>query len=257
MGLFDKKYCGVCGQKIGLLGNRKLEDANLCKDCASKLSPWFSERRNSTLEEIKSQLQYREENKKSVEAFQPTRSFGKNTKVLIDDSSKSFLVTSASNWRESNPDVMKLSDVTDCEIDINETKRELKDKDAEGKPVSFNPPRYEFSHDIYCEITVNNPFFNNIRFRVNPSTIKSEAVALTRLGTVRAPMTIDYQQSKAIAENIKHALLSDTIKTDVQENKVEPKSEVIKTVVCSFCGATTQLDVNGCCEYCGSKNTES
>ena len=50
MGLFDKKYCDICGEKIGLLGNRKLEDGNLCKDCARKLSPFFSERRNSTVE---------------------------------------------------------------------------------------------------------------------------------------------------------------------------------------------------------------
>ena len=56
MGLFDKKYCDVCGEKIGLLGNRKLEDGNLCKDCARKLSPWFSERRNSSVNEIKRQL---------------------------------------------------------------------------------------------------------------------------------------------------------------------------------------------------------
>ena len=47
MGLFDKKYCDICGEKIGLLGNRKLEDGNLCKDCAKKLSPWFSDRRSS------------------------------------------------------------------------------------------------------------------------------------------------------------------------------------------------------------------
>lgn len=53
MGLFDKKYCDICGEKIGLLGNRKLENGNLCKDCAGKLSPFFSDRRNSTVEEIK------------------------------------------------------------------------------------------------------------------------------------------------------------------------------------------------------------
>ena len=34
MGLFDKKICDICGEKIGLLGNRKLDDGNLCKDCA-------------------------------------------------------------------------------------------------------------------------------------------------------------------------------------------------------------------------------
>ena len=47
MGLFDKKYCDICGEKIGLLGNRKLENGNLCKNCAKKLSPWFSDRRSS------------------------------------------------------------------------------------------------------------------------------------------------------------------------------------------------------------------
>jgi branched-chain amino acid transport system substrate-binding protein len=53
MGLFDKKYCDFCGEKIGLLGNRKLEDGNMCKDCAKKLSPFCDDRRSSTVEHIK------------------------------------------------------------------------------------------------------------------------------------------------------------------------------------------------------------
>lgn len=69
MGLFDKKYCDICGEKIGLLGNRKLEDGNLCKDCARKLSPFFSERRSSTVEDIKRQLAYRAENEKKLAGF--------------------------------------------------------------------------------------------------------------------------------------------------------------------------------------------
>ena len=56
MGLFDKKYCDICGEKIGLLGSRKLSDGNLCKDRAAKLSPWFTERKQSTVEEIREQL---------------------------------------------------------------------------------------------------------------------------------------------------------------------------------------------------------
>ena len=72
MGLFDKKYCDICGEKIGLLGNRKLEDGNLCKDCAKKLSPWFSDRRNSTVSEIKEQLAYREKNRERAAQFRTT-----------------------------------------------------------------------------------------------------------------------------------------------------------------------------------------
>ena len=64
MGLFDKKYCSICGEKIGFLGNRQLEDGNLCKDCAKKLSPYLTDRRQSTVEEIRRHLQYREENKR-------------------------------------------------------------------------------------------------------------------------------------------------------------------------------------------------
>lgn len=46
--LFEKKECAICGGEIGLLGNRKLEDGNMCKACAAKLSPWFDERRHSS-----------------------------------------------------------------------------------------------------------------------------------------------------------------------------------------------------------------
>ena len=54
--MFEKKNCDICGGEIGLLGNKKLEDGNLCKECASKLSPWFSDRRRSTVDQIREQL---------------------------------------------------------------------------------------------------------------------------------------------------------------------------------------------------------
>ena len=112
MGLFDKKYCDICGEKIGLLGNRKLENGNLCKNCAQKLSPWFSDRRNSTVEEIKAQLDYREENQKKVAAFHTTRTLGADTKVLLDEDAGKFMVTRARNLVEVNPDVLDFADVT-------------------------------------------------------------------------------------------------------------------------------------------------
>ena len=60
MGLFDKKFCNICNGKIGLLGNRKLADGNLCKDCARLLSPFVTDRRQSSVEEIRQHLNYRE-----------------------------------------------------------------------------------------------------------------------------------------------------------------------------------------------------
>ena len=85
MGLFDKKYCSICGNQIKLLGNRKLEDGNCCKECASKLFPFFSERRHSTVESIKEQLQYREDNKQEVAAFKSIRDNYPKLILTLDD----------------------------------------------------------------------------------------------------------------------------------------------------------------------------
>ena len=141
MGLFDKKYCDICGEKIGLLGNRKLEDGNLCKKCAEKLSPLFSGRRSATVEEIKAQLAYREENRQKLDFFRPTKTFGRRRKVYIDEAAGTFIVTSSNQWRDANPDIISLSQVTACNADIQEMKEELYRETTDGKRVSYNPPR--------------------------------------------------------------------------------------------------------------------
>lgn len=166
MGFFDKKYCDVCGEKIGLLGNRKLEDGNLCKNCAKKLSPFFSERRSSTIEEIKQQLAYREENKRQLAFFNPTHIIGTDKKVYIDESTHKFIVTSSSSWRESNPDIIDISQVTGCIVDIREDKEEIKKTDGQGNKVSYNPPRYKCEYRFNAEITVNSPWFSVIKFEL-------------------------------------------------------------------------------------------
>ena len=56
MGLFNSKVCDICGQKIKLLSNKKLKDGNLCKECANKLSPFFKERKESTINNSKESL---------------------------------------------------------------------------------------------------------------------------------------------------------------------------------------------------------
>ena len=106
MGLFDKKICDICGEKIGLLGNRKLDDGNLCKNCAKKLSPWFEERRHSTVEDIRRQLEYRENNKKAVMDFGITRQIStRNYTVFIDDHKRNFTVARKLDVNE-NPDIL-------------------------------------------------------------------------------------------------------------------------------------------------------
>ena len=115
--LFDKKDCAICGGEIGLLGNRKLADGNLCKNCASKLSPWMTDRRESTVEEIRAHLNYREQNARIVPTLQPNVVFGANTKVYIDQAARKFFVTSSTNWHQQNPDVIDINQVIDCRVD--------------------------------------------------------------------------------------------------------------------------------------------
>ncbi len=183
MGLFDKKYCDICGEKIGLLGNRKLEDGNLCKDCAKQLSPWFSDRRRSTVEDIKRQLAYREENRSKASQFRTTRSYGEDCKVLLDEDHRWFTVTRARDLADANPDILDYTALTGCRVDIDESRTEQKREGPDGKEVSYNPPRYEYSYDFEVIISVNNPYFDEMKFRLNNSSVYIEPQ-----NTVQRPM---------------------------------------------------------------------
>ena len=167
MALFEKKFCDICGEKIGLLGNRKLEDGNICKNCAGKLSPFFSDRKRSTLEEIKQQLAYREQNEQNLNSFHPTMTLGNSTKVYIDQQQGKFIVSSSSDWRKKNPDIIDISQVTGCETRIEEHKTEIFYKSPDGKNTSFNPRRYEYSYEFETVIYVNSPWFNEIKFELS------------------------------------------------------------------------------------------
>ena len=165
MGLFDKKICDICGEKIGLIGNRKLEDGNMCKDCAKKLSPFFSDRRHSTLEEIRQQLAYREQNKEAVRRFRPTRTYGNGSRVcMIDTGSGTFIVANRNRWQEDNPDVIGLNQVRSCYMDVQENRTERFTKDAKGERISYNPPVYDYTYDFKYKITVDSPWFDDITF---------------------------------------------------------------------------------------------
>lgn len=221
MGLFDKmfekKYCDICGEKIGLLGNRRLEDGNLCKDCAAKLSPWFSERRKSTVDQIKEQLAYREANKSAVAAFNTTRTLGKTTKLLMDEGNKKFMVTSAHNLAEANPDVLDFTQATGCNLEVKENRTELKQKDKDGKQVSYNPPRYEYSYNFHVTIFVNHPYFDEIRYQLSSGAVRTGERQMNAYGgsswTVR-PAAIglsdrglrEYQEYIRMGEEIKQAV---------------------------------------------------
>ena len=179
MGIFDKKICDVCGKEIKLLGNRKLNDGNLCKECAGKLSPWFSDRRSSTVSEIKDQLAYRADNEKKLAEFNPTVTLGtESTKIYLDEKLAAFIVSRTSKWQGMNPDLISLSQVNDCVINIDEEREEEFQEDEDGNEVSYNPPKFNYEYDFEVALSIDSPYFPEIEFDLaeGVETVKDSSV---------------------------------------------------------------------------------
>ena len=192
MGLFDafkKKDCEICGKEVGLFGYKKLEDGEICKDCVKLLSPWFDDRRHSTVAQIKQQLIYREENRAALNTFRPTVAFGERYTLraeLVNGVPTRFVVERTDSYKEENADIISFRDVTSFNIDVQESKQELMARNSNGEEVSYNPPRYEYSYDFYAEIHVNHPYFDEISFQLNRDSVELETVERRPgFGTVR------------------------------------------------------------------------
>lgn len=252
--LFEKKECSVCGGEIGLLGNRKLEDGNLCKECAGKLSPWFDDRRHSTVEQIEKQLEYREANRAKVEAFSVTRTLGEDMKVLLDEDAGLFMVTDSNRLAEANPDVLSFSEVTGCVLDIDEDRSELTREGEDGEEISYNPPRYEYDYDFHVVIHVRNPYFDEIRFRLNGSDVTVEegsgqnATIMRTSGRFDPTQNVEYRKYKKMGEEIVEALQQ--ARQAARDEKAVAEAPKV-AVTCPCCGAQTIPNANNCCEYCG------
>ncbi|MBE6717316.1 MAG: DUF4428 domain-containing protein [Ruminococcaceae bacterium] len=176
MGLFDKKFCDICGEKIGILGNRKLSDGNMCKDCAKLLSPFCDDRRSSSLADIKAQLQYREENKAVLRAFSPMITIDGDYKNIYVDTAKGNFVVSSNkpgSWDNENPDVIPISAITSLTLDVKEDRDEIYYKDAQGNNQSYVPPRYEYEYDFTLKFLVNTPWFDDFDVKLNNFSVKN------------------------------------------------------------------------------------
>lgn len=209
--LFEKKQCDICGGEIGLLGNRKLEDGNCCKDCAKKLSPWFDERRHSTVEQIKAQLQAREYNKLAMETWQPSIALGDYYTMYVKtkgDVPISFVVANNEKYRENNADILPFLWITACTPDIRESRTELKQTNSQGEKVSYDPPRYEYRYDFFVKLDIKDcDYIDDMRFRINASTVKLETVMpkATLFSTAQSfdPMLYpEYRKYKAMLDEL-------------------------------------------------------
>lgn len=265
MGLFDmfkKKNCDICGSEIGLLGNRKLEDGNCCKNCAAKLSRWFDERRHSTVAQIKDQLAYREANEAAVKAFHATKVIGENYLVYIDENSRRFFVAQCENYLAENPDILSFDDILSCELKIDEDQteimRETKDSEGNTKEVSYNPKRYLFEYDFNMIIRVRNPYFDDMRFRLNNRTLELETNAnhgrLVNFsaGHIDPTRDMDYRRYASMGEEIVQILMAapDPVKEEPAA-PVQSEPVVAGPKFCPNCGAPAEG--GKFCQYCGAK----
>ncbi len=278
--LFDKKECAICGGEIGLLGNRKLEDGNMCKHCAAKLSPWFSDRKHSSVREIEAQLQYREENRARLNAFRVTRSFGEYCKMHVEEVDgvpTRFVVCRSNDYCEVNADIVEFKDVSSCTIDIREHRRELEYTNSKNERVKYDPPRYEYQYDFCVELVIqNNPYFDEIKFKLNNDSVD---ISTDQFGALPGGRSTQfdprfhpqYSEYKKMTEEIEATVnagrqgkpnvkfedaLLGVLNQLAGQNAAAPRQatpaqEAPRPKFCSNCGAPA--DGGKFCQHCGSK----
>ncbi|MBQ4064489.1 MAG: DUF4428 domain-containing protein [Clostridia bacterium] len=269
MGLFSKKFCDICGEKIGFLGNRKLEDGNLCKDCAGKLSPFFRERRSSTVEEIRAQLAYRAENEKVLKTFHPSLTFGVDEKVYLDVENKRMIVTSADDWASCNPDIIAAEQITAVETEIEDDEEELFYTDREGNEKSYDPPRYKHAYEFHVTFKIDSPWFDEIHVDLNngerPARKEDDcylkwqmrmqelASILRRWNGQKTPEEVLLGPDAYVTELRKKAVMGIPMEPSAPVTEAHPLSPSCQTFdgawTCPACGAENHGKF---CEECGT-----
>ena len=184
--LFGKETCAICGAEVGAPKKRKLADGTMCADCAANLSPFFEDRKGSTVQDIKDQLTDREANKARLATFSASKIFGDNGVVLIDEEAGTFVavadtsdgffgsakkVTSIKDVAGKNPDVIKISQVVDVDMDIIQTDHEEK-QTVDGQQKSYSPRHMTYMCKFVLVVKVDHPYIETIRVPLESEAVK-------------------------------------------------------------------------------------
>ena len=167
MGLFDKKFCSVCGEKIGLLGNLKLADGNLCRSCRKKLSPFY-QTDGATITDIRTHLQYREQNRATLRYFNADKvigadqPIGPDRRLCIDSHQRKFLLSVKNELETENPDVFDLASLRAIRFYI----EEFTDSETPGGSI-------DYYYDFYLTLSLDHPFIHELKFKINSRVIST------------------------------------------------------------------------------------
>ena len=113
-------------------------------------------------------------NKKAVMDFCITRQINtRNYNVFIDDNKGNFTVARKLDVNE-NPDIVPLSAVVQCRVDVERQQNEETYTTKDGETVSYQPPVYKYEFDYTMRIKVKTPWFDDMDFRLNTFSISSD-----------------------------------------------------------------------------------
>ena len=160
--LFGKRDCEICGGDMGLLGNYKLADGDLCKKCAENISPIMRVTKDYTVAQIKEHLAYREENAKLLEEFNPTEEYGTGAKLFFDFEMKRFAYARFGDWKDENADIIPFEQVTEVEIEIEDDEIEVENEseDENAEPVTVDVSSFT------AYIKIDSPWFSEIEIEL-------------------------------------------------------------------------------------------
>lgn len=134
MGLFEKKFCDICGDKVNMLTQQKLSDGYLCSDCKHKLGSFTSGWKQRTVDDVKRHLELREQNKQKYQQFNCSATAGgSNSSIQVDFSNRWFIFAiSNRDYKSGNPQVFDFSQLQDFWLE--QEYRTLTDSDHDGIP---------------------------------------------------------------------------------------------------------------------------
>lgn len=247
--------CELCGKTIGPSGNYELLDGYLCQECADQLSPWFNEFDMAEPEELEEQIRLREENQEKIPDFHPTRKFGDQIKVVVDDQAKTFVVTDSTDLWEDNPDIISFDECINCSVDVQKDCAEIGRK------------RYRYTYDFQVTLDLDHAYLSEITFPLNAETLayESSEKSFLGMGGFDPGDQEDYLHYARMGETLENVLMDleddqdSTDEYDVQAGEFlvdgagleEVDTLPGETVVCPWCGCRTRVTEDFHCENCG------
>ncbi len=183
MSLFAReKACVVCGNTAK--SKVKCKDGPVCGNCIGRLSPWFTEHKGSSAEDLRKQIALREENKERLAAFVPTKAWGVKKygpayQFIYDEERRQFVVAEGpeESFKEREPDVIDFDQVKDVVLEVDEYWSEESGEFAPrgyGTLLQENYDDVFWRYDFYLRLTLDHPYLKEIRYKMNfkPTVLK-------------------------------------------------------------------------------------